>query len=308
MGFLRHIFRRDRKSRYTSLRPSTLAVKHPAETADQEIKRLWQTARRTALTIGKRQEAVDICTKLLDLITPADQEHDRGEVFHNRAMYYRMLKDYDSAIKDLQQELHFAQNRGQQQRVRFCKKLIDETRQLQRRAQIAQQGGRKADFFDQMTTQAQKLWSDSPESGPAFDWLFQQLRDSDADIRTEAARLLAQPPKSLEKLVNIYNAQHKTNPADAGLAGRVLGRKIDTNYPNTSPAQVAKSMFGTDIDFIEATCFHCGYHNEAIPIPPNAGKNSFKRRANPEHAPYSVSVICDRCGQEYFLIWDADPT
>lgn len=307
MRFIDRIFRKDQKQRYETVSSRDQVQPPQPETPQQKIRRLWQTARTAGLTPAKRQKAIDACSELLEIISPNDPKNDRGDVLRNRAMYYRMLKKYDQAIEDLQQEMELAQNKKLQDRINMCHKLIEETRQLQRRREITNEGGQKAQLFNDMQSQAQQLWDNKPDSNDAFDWLFQKLQHPDADVRAEASRLLAEPPNSLEKLANIYRNQQRDNPKAASLAGRVLGRKLDINYPNTSPAQVAKLMFGTSLDFLSLPCLHCGFANHAIPIPPNAKELPFRRQLHDKDAEYIVSVICDQCGKEYFLAWDQKP-
>lgn len=278
------------------------------ESLDERMNRLWETAKKLYLSgsDAERQRALSIYTELLGFVDEGSASWDVCAILRNRAMTYRSLKKYDAALEDFTKELEIAQRRSAHLRVMQCQKLIEETREWKRKAEIEASGGEKATKFQAMDQQGHKLWRTGPDADEAFESLFSDLENNDPDIRAQASRLLADSPKAVSKLISIYEKCLSSDPRHASLAGRVLGRKIAKGSDNMISAEIAQVFYGVAASFIPCLCAHCGHLNRGIPAPPRGPMVPYYTQKDSEGA-YAVPVLCDRCGKEFFVVWDMDP-
>ena len=166
--------------------------------------------------------------------------------------------------------------------------------------------GENASKLNDMQEQAHGLWLSGPDFDRAFNSLFADLVNDDPDIRAEASRLLADARNALQKLISIYQECLHSDPQRASLAGRVLGRKLAKGSDDMIHAENALIMYGFSASFIPCPCVHCGYFNRGIAAPPGGPMVPYYHQSDDKGA-YAVPVLCDKCGKEFFVVWDTDP-
>ena len=278
------------------------------ESLDERMNRLWETAKklRSGGSDSELQKAVSVYTELLGLVDENSATYNICAILRNRAISYRSLKKYDPALEDFTKELEIAQRRGEQLRVMECQKLMEETREWKREAEIEASGGEKAAKFQAMDQQANKLWRTGPDADEAFENLFADLENDDPDVRAQASRLLADSPKTVRRLISIYEECLSSDPHRANLAGRVLGRKIAKGSNEMISAEISRVMYGINVSFIPCPCVYCGNFNRGIPAPPSGPMVPYYTQKDDKGA-YAVPVLCDGCGKEFFVVWDTDP-
>jgi len=277
------------------------------ESLDEKIKRLWESAKKLGWSDVDCKKKIQIYTELLNLIDENSTTFNICAILRNRAISYRSLKDYDSALKDLKEELKIAQRKGDQIRVMDCKKIIEETNNFKRKAEIEAIGGKKAERFKEMEKQENKLWGSGSDFDMAFETLFKDLESDDPDIRSYATRLLAESSRNaLQKLISIYQECLNTNPNRSSLAGRVLGRKIAKGSDESITSEIARIYYGINVSFISCSCVYCSHTNKGIAAPVNGPRVPYYHQENDKGA-YAVPVLCDRCGKTFFVVWDKDP-
>lgn len=277
------------------------------ESLDEKIKRLWESAKKLGWSDVDSKKKIQIYTELLSLIDENSTTFNIFAILRNRAISYRSLKDYDSALKDIKKEFEIAQRKGDKIRVMECKKIIEETDSLKRKAEIEAIGGKKAEKFKEMEKQENKLWKTGPDSDIAFESLFKDLESDDPDIRAEASRLLADSSRNtLQKLISIYKERLDSDPNRASLAGRVLGYKITKGSDEFIFSEIARIYYGINVSFIPCSCVYCGHTNKGIAAPANGPRVPYYHQENDKGA-YAVPVLCDKCGKDFFIVWDEDP-
>ena len=175
-----------------------------------------------------------------------------------------------------------------------------------RKAEITAEGGPVAEKLREMEETAGKLWR-KEEFESAFESLFSDLQNETADVRAEASRKLAKNQNAMQKLISIYQQNSQSNPRKSVLAGRVLGRKIDAGKQDMVHAQTSSIVFGINVAFTPCVCGHCGKLNVGIPVPEGGLYTPFYGQENDQNCAYSLPVICDHCGKEFFIAWDSDP-
>jgi len=306
MKFWQKLFGKDNaKQKPTLPRIPSQPTQHE-QSMDERIKRLWENAKKLGWSDAGQEKAVGIYTELLTLIDEQSTTYNVCAILRNRAIAHRSLKNYDAALEDLARELEIAQRRGDQLRVMECRKITEETQEWKRKAEIEAGGGDKATRLRAMEEKGRKLWSSGSDVDTAFESLFGDLEDGDPDVRAEASRLLAEARNALQRLISMYQECLSSDPRRASLAGRVLGRKIAKGSDDMMPAQVAQMMYGISASFIPCPCVHCGHLNKGIAAPPNGPMVPYYHQTDDKGA-YAVPVLCDRCGKEFFVVWDMDP-
>jgi tetratricopeptide (TPR) repeat protein len=285
--------------------PQSSASKHE-ESQDELVNRQWENARKLGLSDGEHEKALGIYTELLTLIDEQSTTFNVCAILHNRAISYRYLKNYDAALEDLARELEIAQKRGDQMRVLECQRIIEETQEWKRKAQIQARGGDKVSKLKSMEEQEYGLRRDESDFDRAFNSLFADLENSDPDVRTEASMLLAEARKALRKVIAIYQECLNSDPRRASLAGRVLGRKLAKGSNDMIQAEIAKIWYGISASFIPCSCIHCGHLNLGIAAPPSGPMIPYYHQSDNKGA-YAVPVLCDKCGKEFFVVWATDP-
>ncbi len=284
--------------------PSTDAQRDASP--DERINRLWKDARELGWSNAEQEKAVGIYTELLTLIDEQSTEFNICAILRNRAIGYRSLKNFDAALNDLARELEIAQRRGDQMRVMACRKITEETQEWERKEHIQAGGGEKAAKLHAMEEQGHKLWGSGSDFDTAFGSLFADLENDDPDVRAEASRLLAGAVNALQRVVSIYQECLDSDPRRASLAGRVLGRKVSKGSDDMIHAQIAQMMYGISASFIPCSCVHCGHPNRGIATPPGGPMVPYYHQSDDKGA-YAVPVLCDKCGKEFFVVWDMDP-
>lgn len=276
------------------------------ESTDQYIKRLWEEARSLGRSDKEREKALGIYTELLQLITEKTTEYNVCAILRNRAIAYRGLKNYDAALEDLANELDIAQRRGDQLRVMECRSVMEETQEWKREADIKTAGGEKAARLQEMEEQSRGLWRSGPEFDHAFNRFFADLEHEDPDVRADASRLLAESREAVQRLISIYQECEHSDPRRASLAGRVLGRKVAKGMNDMIHVEIAKMWYGISVSFIPCSCVHCGHMNKGIAAPPSGPMVPYFHQSDDQGA-YAVPVLCDKCGKEFFVVWDTVP-
>lgn len=176
-----------------------------------------------------------------------------------------------------------------------------------RKAEITAEGGPVAEKLREMEETAGKLWREGKEFETAFENLFSDLQNETADVRTVASKKLAENQNAIRKLISIYQQNSQSDPRKSVLAGRVLGRKIDAGKQDMVHAQTSSIMFGINVAFTPCVCGHCGKLNVGIPVPEGGLYSPFYGQQDDQNCVYSLPVICDNCGKEFFIAWDSDP-
>ncbi len=185
--------------------------------------------------------------------------------------------------------------------------IAERAMEIRREAVMKAMGGPIAEKLQQMRRLAWKLHSDGEEFESAFTSLFSDLQDENPEIRAEASRLLAEKPKAIKKLISIYQQNSQKYPRKSVLAGRVLGRMIDAGEQKIVYGRTSVDWFGLNITFTPCVCAHCDNLNVGIPIPEGGLKIPFYSQKDDQNCAYSLPVICDHCGKEFFVVWDSDP-
>lgn len=300
MGFWDKLFGKG-KEKEPAMPPQPSRPAERAESPDERINRLWESAKKLGWSDADREKAVSTYTELLGLVDENSTSYNVAAIFRNRAMSYRSLKKYDAALEDLTKDLEIAQRRGDRLRVLECQKLIEETRAWKREAEITASGGEKAAKFQAMDQQGHMLWRTESEADTAFESLFADLENDDPDVRAQASRLLADAPNAVRRLISIYQGCLTSDPRRASLAGRVLGRKIAKGSDDMIPTQIAQMMYGIAVSFIPCPCVHCGHFNRGIAAPPSGPMVPYYHQEDDQGA-YAVPVLCDKCGKEFFVV------
>jgi hypothetical protein len=164
----------------------------------------------------------------------------------------------------------------------------------------------KADKLHMMSEALRAFMGGGGNADQAFESLFADLKDKDPEIRAEASRLLNESTDAQLRLVTIYQECLKSDPRRASLAGRVLGRYLAEGRQGMIDPDIAKMTFGLKVSFLPCGCDHCGKLNKGIPAPPNGGMVPYYSQKDNKGA-YAVPVLCDKCGMEFFVVWDQNP-
>ncbi|MBC7264041.1 MAG: tetratricopeptide repeat protein [Chloroflexi bacterium] len=306
MGFLDRLLGKGKTKGAPGTQPEVSPARRLPGSADERALQLWESVKKLGVSEADRRKAVAMCTEILGLLDPNTTSLHVGVVFWQRGVSYRLLKNYDAALADLQQALEFGQRRGDYSLVLDSQRVMEEIRQEKRRAEIEAGGGEKADRLQAMEQQARQLWRTGPEADAAFESLFADLQDGDSDVRIAASRLLGEPPNAVRRLISIYQQDLASDPHRAHLAGRVLGRAIAKGSTELFPAEIARMKYGLDFSVIPCSCVHCGAMNLGIAVPPRAPMVPYYHQEDDKGA-YAIPVLCDKCSTEFFVVWDVDP-
>ena len=156
---------------------------------------------------------------------------------------------------------------------------------------------------DQVLRQMDNIVLGSGEAfATGFEKLFSYLDDKDPDIRAKAASILGDDRKAISKLMEIYQVNLNTDTRKAILGGRVVGRKLSENDKRIVRAQIAAMYIGINLPFIACICVECGNLNYGIPCP-NGNAYDFGAESSPEGFSLALPVLCDHCGEEYYVTW-----
>ncbi len=278
----------------------------PDGSVDDRIDGLWDSAKKLGWSETDCEKEISIYTEILGLVNKSSK-YNACASLRNRAISYRNLKKFDEALNDLQHELEIAQKIGDRYRVMECQRVMKETKQMKQDAEIKASGGEKSLKVQSMEQQASKLSDSGAEGDAAFKSLFEDLANSDSDIRAKASQLLAHSSEASSKLINVYQESLVADPRKSVLAGRVLGRKLDGGRQDMIPEQVTMLLFRVKIAFTPCVCGRCGELNVGIPVPEKGLYIGFYGQTDDKHGAYALPVLCDYCGKEFFIAWDSDP-
>ena len=306
MTLWQKLFGKSRAEEKPARAPSPRPAAPRGATLDERIQRLWEEAKKLGWSDAGQEKAVAIYTELLTLVNEQSTAYNICAILRNRAIAHRSCKRYDAALNDLAREMEIAQRRGDRLRVLECGRVTEETRERKRKAEIEAGGGDKAAKLRAMEEQARGLWRSGPDFDAPFQSLFADLEHRDPDVRAEASRLLADAPNAARKLISIYEECLKSDPRRASLAGRALGRKMAKGSSDMIHAQIVQMMYGISASFIPCPCVHCGHPNHGIAAPPSGPMVPYYHQKDDKGA-YAVPVLCDKCGKEFFVVWDSDP-
>jgi tetratricopeptide (TPR) repeat protein len=306
VNFWQRLFGKSAAKQEPARAPSPRPAAPRVATSDDRIKRLWEEARKLGWTDAEQEKAVGMYSELLTLVDEQSTAYNVCAILRNRAIAHRSCKKYDAALGDLAREMEIAQRRGDRLRVLECGRITEETREKKWRAEIEAGGGDKAAKLRAMEEHGYGLWRSGPDFDAPFNSLLADLEHCDPDVRAEASRLLADAPNALRKIISIYEECLRSNPRRASLAGRVLGRKIAKGSDDMVHAEIARMMYGISASFLPCSCVHCGHLNRGIAAPPSGPMVAYYHQPDDKGA-YAVPVLCDKCGKEFFVVWDTDP-
>jgi hypothetical protein len=274
------------------------------ESPDKRMKRLWKRVFELGSSEADYREKTALCTELLGLVNESTRFPDMCAVLHQRACSHQVLKNYDAALEDFEREIQIYQRRGNQFLVGNTRRVMQQSLWLLRHA-VVEEGGERAEKFLTIDGQAKELSSSEP-THKAFEALFAFLQDADALVRADSAERLSDSAYATSRLAAVYRECGDSDPGRASLAGRVLGRKMARGYDDIIPADVARLRYGISASFLVCGCAHCGHFNKGIPAPPKAPYVAYYAQKDDRGA-YAVPVLCDACGQGFFVVWDRDP-
>ena len=164
--------------------------------------------------------------------------------------------------------------------------------------------------IDDMVALREKMIAFSPdavEMQEAFDELFARLDDPDPDVRGDVKNSLAGNRYSVRPLWTIYNELLETEQRRAVLAGRVLGHRLNPRGDDRIPLSVTMSKLGIPMAFVSCACAYCGRKNPNVPVPQRALDLACEGRRSAQGAAYALPVLCDFCGNEFYVAYDEDP-
>lgn len=142
-----------------------------------------------------------------------------------------------------------------------------------------------------------------PNFEQAFRALVAALTDVDAEVRSVAAAQLGNSPGAVEALLSLYEASLGADVRQAVLLGRVVGRKICKGKPEPVSEDVMAELYGCRVAFVPYTCPHCGVWNVGIPV--RTRWLGFYSKKTGTDCRGGLPVLCDGCGNEFCLCWDA---
>ncbi|MFA4851337.1 MAG: hypothetical protein WC868_09070 [Bacteroidales bacterium] len=131
------------------------------------------------------------------------------------------------------------------------------------------------------------------------------LENEDPEIREYAVFNLSNNSEAIKKLINIYS-NYFSDPWHSSLAGRVIGKKIQKDSDNLIGPSTVSMIYGIDASVIICSCQFCGFPNKGILAPPNGRNVAYYSQDNDKGA-YSIPVLCDKCGNKFYVAWDQDP-
>jgi hypothetical protein len=172
---------------------------------------------------------------------------------------------------------------------------------------IARASQRKIDEMVALREKLAEFSGDPVAMEVAFDELFNRLDDPDPDVRGDVKGSLASNRYSVRPLWAIYNELLDTEPRKAVLAGRTLGHRLNPRGVSRVPVGTTMTKLGMPIAFITCNCAHCGHPNPNIPVSQRGAKLACTVRRESGSAPYAVPVLCDFCGNDFYVLWDEDP-
>ncbi len=165
----------------------------------------------------------------------------------------------------------------------------------------------KIDRMIALRETAAELTPDPVEIGPPFDEIFDHLTDDDPDIRMDAKRILAENRYAVRRLWAIHNELMETEPRRAMLAGRVLGHRLNPRGLPRVESTITMNKLGVPISFVTCACPYCGYENPNIPVPLRGLTLPFKGYRDRTGTAYVLPVLCDFCGNWFYIGWQKDP-
>ena len=93
----------------------------------QEVYRLWDESQISGVVSEKNCNlAIDVISKLLDLVDKEMEPHDYCVALRMRAQNYCLLKKYDSALEDLYKERDLDRKLNDYIRIIKCEELISQ--------------------------------------------------------------------------------------------------------------------------------------------------------------------------------------
>ena len=156
----------------------------------------------------------------------------------------------------------------------------------------------------QMIAYGLKAGSDSERDLEA---LLKAMADSDQEVRATTRTALVENREAIPLLIAFYQKSVASDPKRACLAGRVLGSKMEADLKTDMiPAQMCQIMYGLDAAFISCVCGVCGAMNKGIPVPPRGPMVPYYGQSDDQGA-YAIPVVCDKCGDVFYVAWDSDP-
>jgi len=81
---------------------------------------------------------------------------------------------------------------------------------------------------------------------------------------------------------------------------------ITKNQHDIVPKEVVQPLFGIAVSYIACSCIYCGYLNRSIAAPQNSPIAGYYHQKNATGT-FVVPVLCDKCGKNFFVVWDEDP-
>lgn len=277
-------------------------------TAPMRVQSLWKQI--LEYKIKDKDAEIAACTELLRLLSENSKSPDKRGVYTARANCYTALKQYDQAVEDHARAAEFCRHKKDwyeaqksEDRMRWInnQKVFDSLDTSSPKAQLIWGLDYGYGYSDRATITEDKIHK-----------LLAYLGDPDPDIRAKANSVVSRVPFHSDRrftdwLISFYR-RHMEGPGRyAGLrALRQLGRMMYLSPEDCVPLEVSLVKYSVTRAFTGATCAFCGWPNTGIPIPPKGLYLPFYSQKDDKGA-YAVPAICDRCGNEFYLVWDQVP-
>ncbi len=277
-------------------------------TAPFRLKNMWNKI--LGSKVKDTQAEIAMCTELLALLNEASKSPDKRSVYTARGNVYLSLSQYGEAVDDYARAAEFCrrkkdwyQAQQSEAQMRFANNQLIFTTldRTSPKAQLLWGLGMQYSYTDARTYTEEKLQK-----------LLAYLGDSDPDIRRRANEIVAKVPyfadrKLTDWLISFYRRHMDGPDRYAGLrALRQLGRMMYLGPEDCVPLEVSLVKYSVTRAFTGSVCAFCGWPNAGIPIPPKGLYLPFYSQKE-DKGKFAVPAICDRCNQEFYLVWDTQP-
>lgn len=284
------------------------------------IKRLWKHTfldeRREISSLCRLD--INRCTELLTLIDENSKDPSIIDVLIRRGVSYAFLTTdvlanqatkqiyREKAMEDYVKAADIARSQGKWEEVLVCERYMRSEYKSGWLASLPAQSEKLKKLLD--TPGMFSGLSNDHITETSLNKIFEFINDSDPELRSVANEVIAlipftAKPDLMQCLISAYQKYRKSNPHYASRIARQFGRILLASQGNTDLLMETLKKFGIDLSYISINCARCSYLNSGIPIPPKRIDQPFSSQQEDQGA-FTVPAICDRCGQEFFIVWN----